>query len=116
MSTMTVFYKNYVRLCAEKGVSASAAAESVGLSRTSPNGWKSGKKPSDTTLAKLAAYFGVSIDDLVLEQKEKPAIETGDGLDTETRELLDFVMNATQNDKTVLLSVIRGLKSRNSQE
>lgn len=115
MSTLTTFYKNYVRLCAEKGVSASAAAESVGLSRTSPNGWKSGKNPSDTTLAKLAAYFGVSVDDLILEQKEKPATEIGDGLDTETRELLDFVMNATQNDKTVLLSVVRGLKSRDSQ-
>ena len=72
---MTTFYENYVQLCAEKKVSLSAAAEAVGLSRTSPNGWKKGKQPSDVTLAKLAAYFGCTVDDLIGEpgQKEKPA-------------------------------------------
>ena len=104
MSTLTTFYKNYVRLCAEKGVSASAAAESVGLSRTSPNGWKSGKNPSDTTLAKLAAYFGVNVDDLILEQKEKPATETGDGRDEKTRILLELFSQADEQRRQEMIN------------
>lgn len=80
---MTTFYKNYVQQCANKNVSLSAAAEAVGLSRTSPNGWKKGKQPSDVTLQKLSDYFGCSISDLTgeVEQKEKPAQESGLSVD-----------------------------------
>lgn len=74
---MTTFYKNYIALCAQKQKSASAVAVEVGLSRTSPNGWKKGKKPSDINLKKLATYFGVTVEDLVLEQKEKPTTQNG---------------------------------------
>lgn len=70
MLFLTTFYTNYVSLCAKAGKSLSGAAEAIGLSRTSPNGWKNGKMPSDVTLAKLAQYFNVSIDDLL-----KPADE-----------------------------------------
>ena len=72
---MTTFYKNYIVLCAQKKKSASAVATEVGLSRTSPNGWKKGKQPSDTNLEKLAAYFGVSVSELISEQKEKPTLQ-----------------------------------------
>ena len=62
---MTTFYKNYIELCAQKKKSASAVATEVGLSRTSPNGWKNGKKPSDINLEKIANYFGVTVDRLL---------------------------------------------------
>lgn len=74
---MTTFYKNYIALCAQKKKSASAVATEVGLSRTSPNGWKKGKQPSDINLEKLAAYFGVSVSDLISEQKEMPTTPEG---------------------------------------
>ena len=47
---MSAFYKNYVELCAKKKKSLSAVAEEIGLSRTSPNGWKKGKQPSDVNI------------------------------------------------------------------
>ena len=80
---MTTFYKNFVQLCAAKKVSQSAAAEAIGLSRTSPNGWKKGKPPSDVTLQKLSDYFGCTISELTdeVEQKEKPALESGLSVD-----------------------------------
>ena len=115
MSTMTTFYKNYVRLCAEKGVSASAAAESVGLSRTSPNGWKSGKNPSDTTLAKLAAYFGVSVDDLILEQKEKPTAESSE-LDEETQEILELFSQFNVEEKQDMIDYAKYVISKRKKE
>lgn len=111
MSTLTTFYKNYVRLCAEKGVSASAAAESVGLSRTSPNGWKSGKNPSDTTLAKLAAYFGVSVDDLILEQKEKPTAESSE-LSKDIQELTVLLESLSDEKLQMVVNYVRFLASQ----
>jgi transcriptional regulator with XRE-family HTH domain len=65
---LSIFYSNYVRLCAKKQKSPSAVAEEIGLSRTSPNGWKKGKQPSDVTLEKLSQYFEVSVSELTEAQ------------------------------------------------
>lgn len=60
-----MFYDRYAALCRQKGVSLSRAAEDNGLSRTTVVKWKNGSVPSGATMARLAAYFGVSIDALV---------------------------------------------------
>ena len=79
---MGIFYENYVRLCASRGESPTAVSKNIGLSNAAPSGWKSGKKPSQVTLEKLAAYFGVTKDELTGEdQKEKP--NTLDGIELE---------------------------------
>ena len=69
---MTTFYSNYVRLCAERGKSASGVAREIGLSNAAANGWKNGKEPSDVTLQKLSAYFGVPISELTEEKEKAP--------------------------------------------
>lgn len=69
------FYYTFIKLCNEKGKSPSRVAENIGLSRTSPNGWKKGKFPSDANLQKLSEYFGVTVEYLRGEQKKcSPAI------------------------------------------
>ena len=79
---MGIFYENYVRLCASRGESPTAVSKNIGLSNAAPSGWKSGKKPSQVTLEKLAAYFGVTKDELTgEEQKEK--LNTLDGIELE---------------------------------
>lgn len=80
---MGIFYENYVRLCASRGESPTAVSKNIGLSNAAPSGWKSGKRPSQVTLEKLAAYFGVTKDELTgeSEQKEKPS--TLDGIELE---------------------------------
>lgn len=92
---MTVFYKNYCDLCAKKEMSVSGVAAAIGLSNAAANGWKKGKQPSDTTLAKLAAYFGVSVSDLT-EDKEKPTTENGSELSKETIQMLLDKMSAAE--------------------
>lgn len=88
---MGIFYENYVRLCASRGESPTAVSKNIGLSNAAPSGWKSGKKPSQVTLEKLAAYFGVTKDELTgeSEQKEKPAPGEGSGLDVAFSAVLD---------------------------
>lgn len=87
---MGIFYENYVRLCASRGESPTAVSKNIGLSNAAPSGWKSGKKPSQVTLEKLAAYFGVTKDELTgEEQKEKPAPQMENGLDAKAQATLN---------------------------
>jgi transcriptional regulator with XRE-family HTH domain len=109
---LTTFYKNYVALCARKKKSASAVAVEIGLSRTSPNGWKKGKQPSDINLEKLANYFGVSVDDLISEQKEKPTLQAESELDPVTQELFEIVNNSDEDELKALLEMARLIKKR----
>ena len=56
---MTVFYKKLIEQCSKAGISPSAAATKVGLTRAAASGWKKGSVPSDTTRFQLAAVFGL---------------------------------------------------------
>lgn len=97
---MGIFYENYVRLCASRGESPTAVSKNIGLSNAAPSGWKSGKKPSQVTLEKLAAYFGVTKDELTgeSEQKEKPTPGEGSELDARFDALLSQMTDADRAD------------------
>lgn len=70
-----VFYDLYRDLCQKKGVSCSRAAKDIGLSNSTVTKWKStGATPNMDTLTKVAAYFGISITELMGEQKD-PAVQ-----------------------------------------
>lgn len=72
-----MFYDRFVKLCNEKGVSPSAVAEQIGLTRSANTKWAEGKIPRKATLAKLADYFGVPVEyfseETPAEIKESPA-------------------------------------------
>lgn len=101
-----MFYDNYIRLCAQKKKSPSAVAKEIGLSNAAANGWKRGKYPNDTTLAKLSSYFGVPASELTGEAKKESSPQSGeplhtiqdwekalDGLDQEQlKQVMDLVM------------------------
>ena len=116
---LTTFYSNYVRLCAEKGKSASGVAREIGLSNAAANGWKNGKEPSDVTLQKLSLYFGVPVSELT-EETKKPAPENGDELDEtlerlrtrpECRMLFKLADGATAEDVKKAVAIIEALRS-----
>lgn len=66
-----MFYDVYTKLCNQKGVSRSRAAADMGLSNSTVTKWKkTGATPSGETLAKIAAYFNVSVDDLIRQKKD----------------------------------------------
>lgn len=98
---MLSFYDNYVSLCAKSNKSLSAVAEAIGLSRTSPNGWKKGKQPSDVTLAKLANYFGITVAELLGEEKEKTATN-GDDLSAEELDFIRLYSEADEQKKAAI--------------
>ena len=108
---MGIFYENYVRLCASRGESPTAVSKNIGLSNAAPSGWKSGKKPSQVTLEKLAAYFGVTKDELTgeSEQKEKPRTPEGvdlSSLSPEDAELVRRILGASEAKKNAIRELL----------
>ena len=56
------FYTKVITQCQEKGVSRSRMADDIGISRSTPKDWESGKAtPRFTTIKKLSEYFGVPV-------------------------------------------------------
>lgn len=67
-----MFYDKFKSLCKEKGVSCNRAAIEIGLSNATPTTWKKrGLTPKADTLAKIADYFGVSVDSLLDSETAK---------------------------------------------
>lgn len=59
-----MFYDNFIKACTMRGISPSIAAEEIGFDRSAVTGWKKGSKPKDTTVRKIADYFGISPEEL----------------------------------------------------
>ncbi len=65
---MNLDYKKFERLCALNGKATSTVAEAAGISKNLPGRWKNGTaKASNASIKKLANYFGVSIDELIID-------------------------------------------------
>lgn len=73
---MSIFYKRYIALCAQKGKSASKAATEMGFSNATASGWKAGKVPQDSTIQTIANYFEVPISYFYDSEEEKAQAET----------------------------------------
>ena len=60
-----MFWDNFVTQCNKAGKSPNGVCADLGLSTAIATKWKNGSAPRDTTLKKIADYFGVSPDSLV---------------------------------------------------
>jgi transcriptional regulator with XRE-family HTH domain len=60
-----MFWENFVTLCNKKGKSPNGACAELGFSANTATKWKQGSVPRDTTLRKIADYFGVSVSYLI---------------------------------------------------
>lgn len=107
---MSIFYDNFVRLCAVNHMSESGAAQAIGLSNAAANGWKNGKIPSRTTRVKLATLFNVTVEELMGEgiKKERPA--EGGTLSGAKQKLLDSVDGMSDEQLEKLLGLIEEAK------
>lgn len=59
-----MFWNNFVKLCNNIGKSPNGVCADLGYSTAIASKWKKGATPRDTTLKKIADYFGVTVDDL----------------------------------------------------
>lgn len=85
-----VFYTNFVKLCNQKGVSPSAAAEEMGFQRSVVTRWSKGVAPRAATVAKVADYFEVAPEELLVDKKENAPGITAESLTDEEQELISI--------------------------
>lgn len=84
------FYQKYVAICTNNKITPSAAAQKMGISKTTVHRWKNGGGVTDANLQIIANYFGVAVDDLRgdTENEKKPTAQ-GDGLKLDSYEDID---------------------------
>lgn len=85
------FYQKYVALCTNSKITPSAAAQKMGISKTTVHRWKNGGGVTDANLQIIANYFGVPVDELIGDdsvKKEKPTAQ-GDGIKLDSYEDID---------------------------
>lgn len=89
------FYQKYVALCTNSKITPSAAAQKMGISKTTVHRWKNGGGVTDANLQIIANYFGVSVDDLIGDdsvKKEKPTAQSG-GQEVSTEDIEKWIDN-----------------------
>lgn len=95
-----VFYTNFVKLCNQKGVSPSAAAEEMGFQRSVVTRWSKGVAPRAATVAKVADYFEVASEELLVDKKENAP-----GSDAES-EIEKALAQATPAQRELINSIL----------
>jgi transcriptional regulator with XRE-family HTH domain len=74
------FYDTYLKLCTDAGKKPSTVALEIPISKSIVTRWKKGNGfPTDATLARIANYFGVTVESLKTNANEKTAAPEGDG-------------------------------------
>ena len=93
-----MFWNNLVNLCNQHQTTPTSVVKSLGIAAGSVTKWKSGVLPRSTTLAKLANYFGVTVEDLLAD--EPPQIEKAPAFTFDER---------TENNVAKILALIADL-------
>ena len=107
-----MFYEQFIQCCQQKDVSRTKACVDCGVSRTAWHKWENGAIPNGSTLNKFAEYFNVSVSYLLGAESENPTVQTDSEVDPITMELLSMVNNATDDERQVMLEMLRLLKAQ----
>jgi transcriptional regulator with XRE-family HTH domain len=75
-----MFWNNFVLLCNKKNISPNGACAALGLSVATATKWKKGAVPRDTTLQKIADYFGVTVEYFFTDHSEEAEAPVGKGV------------------------------------
>lgn len=100
-----MFFDRYAELCKAKKVSPKKAAMDMGFSTGTASKWKlRGSTPSGEALAKIAEYFGITVDELLGAESEKsPAAP----VDPATAELMEIINKMSDEQRTRALVVLK---------
>lgn len=114
-----MFYDKFVNLCASIGKKPTPVAQELGIRKGTVASWKRrGNDPTDAYLAKIANYFGVSVDELRgdTENEKKPTAQ-GDGLISglpQDVQKIIFLCQENPQLASALLNLAQQLQNRSS--
>ena len=111
-----MFYENLVSLCAKHNTTPNAVCNALGLAESAATRWRAGSVPRDTTLKKIAVHFGVSVDDLLSDAKEKSPDESElDEVEEYLAEIGIEIRSMDDSDRQELKNYVQYLVSRKKQ-
>lgn len=103
------FYQKYVALCTNSKITPSAAAQKMGISKTTVHRWKNGGGVTDANLQIIANYFGVPVDDLIGDdsaQQKKPTAQ-GDGLTEKQKYAIELIKSTSDYDIDKIIKMFK---------
>lgn len=99
-----LFYENFSRYCKMVGKAESVVAKEIGRDSKTVTGWKNGAIPYNSTLKRLADYFGVTVEDLLADKKE-PA---GEGeLDAQIQNIVNMLNVAPKGTRDAVETLLK---------
>lgn len=104
-----MFYDKFVNLCASIGKKPTPVAQELGISKGTVASWKRrGNDPTDAYLAKIANYFGVSVDELRgdTENEKKPTAQGG-GLTEKQKYAIELIKSTSDDDLDKLIEMFK---------
>lgn len=110
------FYEKYVQLCNQVDKSPSAVAIELKLGKPSVSRWKTGSKPRDSSILKVANYFGVSPEWLKGETDDpsagikKDPIPKDEAVSSAKQKLLDALDGLSDSQIEKLIGIIEEAK------
>ncbi len=107
---MGTLYERIQALCKSKGVSGSRMCLDLGLSKSTLSDLKNGRTKgiSVATAQKIAGYFGITVDELYEDEKEKPTVQD-DGLSEKRKALIEFAKSVPEDKADMILKVIQSI-------
>ena len=108
------FFERYCILCKEQGSTPNGVAKKLGVASASVTQWKQGSVPRVETLARIADYFGVTVDYLTgkSEEKKQSVLPEENGLD---EEFIRSYSRLNETNRAQIDSLIQFLLSQQGQ-
>lgn len=109
-----MFYDRFIELCNQKNIKPTPLVVGMGLSSSNVSQWKKGSTPRPEVLAKLADYFGVSVEYLLTgEQKEKPPVNNRElQLNMSSDEWRAIISQMSNDQRKEIMDIIWELSSQ----
>ena len=99
-----LFFDNFDKYCKKFGKTNSEVTKAIGLDPSSCTGWRNGSVPRNSTLKKLADYFGITVEELMGTKKEPAGM---DGLDKQMQEIVELLNSATPEQRNAVETLLR---------
>ena len=99
-----LFFDNFDRYCKKFGKTNSEVTKAIGLDPSSCTGWRNGSVPRNSTLKKLADYFGITVEELMGTKKEPAGM---DGLDDVKKQVVELMDDMSQEEIDALFTLLK---------
>ena len=112
-----MFKRNFERICFENGLKPTAVLRDIGMNASTYTGWDESSVPRRGTLKKLADYLGVTEEELLRDDSQKPdtisnitvgdnnIINNGNNITNNIRKSTAHEGDASDEKRTYLLNI-----------